>query len=176
MTPAEAALLRQLRVDAAVNCAPRRVDLPEGALRGIECRPNDPLVSRVGIYQFKSDIEAAHAYMTRMASYGVDVNAGDCNKDVPGETAWTPGDGEGNIDDPGVFNWENSVLSPERSGCFRDENGSANVRATCGDTYIGILGTGKDLSDLHDWAWRYPEGYEVGTPDPPGICIGAAAS
>ena len=37
-----------------------------------------------------------------------------------------------------------------------------------------MLGTGTDLSDLHDWIWRYPEGYEPGTPDSPGICIGDA--
>jgi hypothetical protein len=176
MTPAEAALLRELRIDAAANCAPRRVDLPEGAVRGIECRPNDPLVARVGIYWFKSLNEAAYAYMTRMASYGVDVTAGDCGKDVPGDAPWTPGDGEGNFDDPGVFNWENSVLTPSRSGCFRDENGKANFRATCGNAYVGVLGTGTDLSDLNDWAWRYPVGYQARTPDAPGICIGAAAS
>jgi hypothetical protein len=172
MTAEEEALMGALRIDAAVNCVPRRADLPEGSLRGIECRPDDPSVARVGIYWFPSGIEAAHVYMTRMASYGVDVNAGDCVRDIPGDAPWTPGDNEGNFDDPGVFNWENTVLSPNRSGCFRDENGTANVRATCGNAYVGVLGTGTDLSDLNDWAWRYPDGYEPGTPDSPGICIG----
>ena len=79
---------------------------------------------------------------------------------------------EGDIYDPGVFNWENAALSPNRSGCFLDEDGAANIRATCGNAYVGVLGTGSDLSDLYDWAWRYPAGYEPGTPDMPGICIG----
>ena len=172
MTPEEEALIGQLRLDAAVNCAPRREDLPEGAIRAIECEPADPLVARVGIYLFGEGNQAAYTYMTRMASFGVDVNAGNCNDDIPGEQAWTPGDGEGDINDPGVFNWENEALSPARIGCFLDENGTANVRATCGFAYIGVLGTGSDLSELTDWTWRYPAGYEPGTPDAPGICVG----
>ena len=110
--------------------------------------------------------------MTRLAEAGLDANAGDCSRDVPGDAPWMPGDNEGSFEDPGVFNWENSVLSPARTGCFADVNGTANVRATCGTLYVGILGAGTDLSDLHDWAWNYPEGYEPGTPDAPGICIG----
>jgi hypothetical protein len=174
MTPEEEALIAKLRLDAAVNCVPRRADLPEGSLYGIECRPDDPLVARVGIYWFPSQNEAAYAYMTRMASYGVDVNAGSCGQDIAGESAYTPGDDEGSFEDPGVFNWENSVLSPNRNGCFLDENGTANFRATCGDAYVGVLGTGTDLSDLTDWTWRYPAGYEPGVPDMPGLCIGDA--
>jgi hypothetical protein len=171
MTPEEQALVASLRLDVAIDCVPRRTDLPEGALRGIECRPDDPLVASVGVYEFASEIEAASTYMTRLASYGVDVRAGDCGRDIPGDSAWTPGDGEGNPEDPGVFDWENEALSPERIGCFRNENGIANVRATCGLTYIGVLGARKDLSNLTDWTWRYPAGYEPGTPDAPGICV-----
>lgn len=172
MTPEEEALIGALRIEAAVNCVARRTDLPPGALRGIECRPDDSLVARVGVYAFRTEIDAAYAFMTRMAAAGVDVGAGDCDNDVPGERAWMPGDAEGDINDPGVFNWENSALAPGRIGCFLDENGTANVRVTCGEYYIGILGDRADLSDLHDWAWRFPAGYEPGTPDPPGICIG----
>lgn len=172
MTPEEEALMGALRIEAAVNCVARRADLPDGALRGIECRPDDSLVARVGVYAFRTEVGAAHAFMTRMAAAGVDVNAGDCDNDIPGERAWMTGDHEGEITDPGVFNWENSVLAPGRIGCFLDENGTANVRVTCGEYYIGILGDRADLSDLHDWAWRFPAGYEPGTPDPPGICIG----
>ncbi len=171
MTAAERALVNGLRRDAAVDCAPRRTDLPDGAIRGVECRADDPLVASVGVYEFASENEAAYAFETRLASYGVDVNAGDCSSDVPGEGAWIPGDGIGNYDDPGVFNWENSVLSPARSGCFRNEHGVANVRATCGSIYVGVLGTAKDLSDLYDWTWAYQPGYGHDTPEPPGICV-----
>ena len=112
--------------------------------------------------------------MTRMAERGVDVTAGQCTSDLPGEEPWMAGDGEGSFEDPGVFNWENSVLAPGRIGCFLDDDGMANVRLTCGNAYIGVLGTGTDLSDLQDWSWRYPAGYEPGTPDAPGLCVGAA--
>ena len=172
MTPEEESLIGALRIDSAVSCVPRRADLPDGALYAIECRPDDSLVERVGVYWFPGINDAAHWYMTRMAAAGVDVSAGDCNQDVPGDSAWTPGDNEGSIDDPGVFNWENSVLSPNRIGCFLDENGTANVRATCANVYVGVLGTGTDLSAISDWTWRYPAGYEPGTPDMPGLCIG----
>lgn len=172
ITPEEEALMGALRLDAAINCVPRRTDLPVGALRGIECRPVGPLVARIGIYAFPSANEAAYAYMTRLADAGVDVNAGDCNRDLPGDAPWLPGDNEGEFTDPGVFNWENSVLSPARTGCFADVNGMANVRATCDAYYIGMLGAGTDLSELYDWAWTYPQGYEPGAHDAPGICVG----
>jgi hypothetical protein len=81
------------------------------------------------------------------------------------------GDGEADFDDPGVFNWENEAMMPERVGCFRNEDGVANVRATCGAAYIGVLGRGTDLSDLTDWSWTYPKGYEPRMPDSPGICV-----
>ncbi len=168
MTRKERKLVAMLRPDVAVNCVPRRTDLPEGALRAVECYPDDPLVARVGVYEFATGNEAAYAYMTRMAASGVDVNSGNCHRDKPGEEAWMPGDGESNFDDPGVFNWENSALMPERIGCFRNEDGVANVRATCGAAYIGVLGRDKDLSDLTDWTWRYPKGYEARMPDSPG--------
>ena len=42
----------------------------------------------------------------------------------------------------------------------------------CENDYIGILGNEDNLSDLLDWAWTYPDGYEPGTPDLPGLCIG----
>jgi len=88
--------------------------------------------------------------------------------------AWTPGDGEGNIDDPGVFNWENSVLSPNRNGCFKNEFGFANTRVTCGVVYIGVLGARKDLSDLYAWTRMQPPNAEMDTPTPPGICVNGA--
>jgi hypothetical protein len=174
MSADEEALMRDLRADVAVDCVPRRTDLPDNARYGIECRPGDPLVERVGVYRYDSPNDAAYAYMTRMAAAGVDVNSGDCQADRAGEGAYVPGDGEGNFEEPGVFNWENSALMPERNGCFLDEFHNANVRLVCDRDYIGVLGGRDDLSDLLDWAWDYPEGYEPGTPDLPGLCIGPA--
>ena len=62
---------------------------------------------------------------------------------------------------------------PDRSGCFHDANGKANVRVTCGDgTYIGILGTTPDIAALDAWASKLPSNAEIATPSPPGICFG----
>ena len=87
-----------------------------------------------------------------------------------------PGDGEGNYDDPGVFNFENEALRTDRIGCFKNENGIANVRVTCDKAYIGVLGTRKDLSDLYVWTQNVPKGAPMDTPSPPGICLGGAAA
>lgn len=174
MTPEQARLMTLLRADVLADCAARTADLPEGAQYGIECRPDDPLAARVGIYWYPSVNEAATAFLNRMADAGVDVNSGDCGADKPGEGGYYPGDGEGSLDDPGVFNFENAVLAPQRIGCFLNGDGIANVRLTCGQAYIGILGRKGDLSDLQDWAWRYPDGYEPGTPDVPGVCVGSS--
>ena len=45
----ETELIGRLRADAAIDCVPRRTDLPAGALYGIECQPGDSLVQRVGV-------------------------------------------------------------------------------------------------------------------------------
>jgi hypothetical protein len=44
---------------------------------------------------------------------------------------------------------------PYRLGCYLNEFGNANYRFTVPDSlvYVGILGTGRDLGTLHDWAW-----------------------
>ena len=171
MTADQQKLVAMLRPDVAVDCAPRNNDLPEGTLYAIECHPDDPLVASVGVYWLPTENEATYAYMTRLASYGIDLATGDCEHDKPGDAAWAPGDGVGNWDDPGVFNWENSPMSPSRNGCFRNENGIANARATCGNAYVGVLGTKKDLSDLYAWMRKYPAGAAHDTPEPPGICV-----
>ena len=86
--------------------------------------------------------------------------------------AWTPGDaeptaGEGTILIDGLY------YVPNWSGCFHDANGNANIRVTCGDgTYMGILGTTRDIAALDAWASKYPPDAEIDTPSPPGICYG----
>ena len=161
MTKGERKLVAMLRPDAAVNCVPRRSDLPKGARFGIECSPHGSLAARVGVYRFASSNEAAFAYMTRMASAGVDVRSGNCNRDKPGEEPWVPGDGEANYDDPGVFNWENEALMPERIGCFLNDDGIANVRVACGFDYIGVLGTGQRPVGPHRLDLEVPEGHRA---------------
>ena len=161
---AERRLLEAIRVDARIGCAPRRTGLPQDAVAGVECRVGSSLVDRVGIYSFKEEIApdaALQAYLMRLVDNGVTPRTGDCLAGSPGDSSW-----------PSYLPDEDEDLGYrlERSGCFFDENGIANVRLTCYDSlYVGILGKNADLASLYKWAWRVAAG-EITHRDPPGIC------
>ena len=89
MSRYERKLMRFLREDARVRCAPRRSDLPPGATAAVECRVGSPLVERVGVYGFMAANDAgdadqtfldraAIAYLDRMDRQGVLGASGDC--------------------------------------------------------------------------------------------------
>jgi hypothetical protein len=161
---AEKRLVEALRADVRVGCAPRRTDLPQDAVAGVECRVKTALVDRVGIYSFKEEIEsdaALQAYLVRLVDSGVNPRTGDCLSGVPGDSSW-----------PRYLPDEDADLGyrPERSGCFIDENGIANIRLTCyGSLYVGVLGRTADIAGLYNWSWRVADG-ESTHRDPPGIC------
>jgi hypothetical protein len=161
---AEKRLVEALRADVRVGCAPRRTDLPQDSVAGLECRIGSALVDRVGIYSFKEEIEtdaALQAYLVRLVDNGVKLRAGDCDAGIPGDRAW-----------PDYLPDEDADLGyrAERSGCFFDENGIANVRLTCyGSLYVGVLGKTADIAALYKWSWRVADG-ESTHRDPPGIC------
>lgn len=148
-SPDEASLLAGLRPDARFGCAPRRVDLPAHAIAGIECSPQVKGIDRIGVYRFASQADVLETYFARLADAGVKPRSGSCPERA-GEGAYMPGDS-----DPDV--------GPYRYGCFRNDFGIANYRFTApgAPTYVGILGTGKDLAALHKWAW-------LGNEDVPG--------
>ena len=130
LSPAERQLAFGIREDAQESCTPRRTELPTGATAGAECRPATGLVARVGVYAFPTEAEAFTAYKARLDQAGVALRSGDCEAGTKGDRAWVPGDGP----------TEGGDLH-QRSGCFHDENGTANIRVTCGDgRYIGVLG------------------------------------
>jgi hypothetical protein len=146
-SPEEDRLVARLRADAAVRCAPRRDRLPDRATAGIECRIASGLVERVGVYRFGSPDDAAAAYFARLASYGVKPATGSCADGRVGDSSWS---------------------ARGRSGCFVDENGNANVRATCGATYVGVLGRSEAISDLYAWTWKPTKSSSRSSP--PGVC------
>jgi hypothetical protein len=166
-TQAELELMFGLRQDVQVHCVPRQTDLPPGALAGVECDLGDGLAARVGAFRFATQRDAFQAYAARLTTYRVPLRSGDCWAGAPGDSSWIPGDGPGEGGD-----------SVNRSGCYLDENGLANIRLTCplvssvaeSGTYVGVLGTNADIAALFDWTWRYPEGVPMETPSPPGIC------
>ena len=173
-SPDEAVLVAGLRADAAVSCSPRRDGLPVRAIAGVECRVNAGQVVRVGAYLFRDAQDAATTYFERLASYNVRPGTGDCLAGTSGDAAWMPGDGSSGGDDrERVFVGQTGPWAVGRSGCFLDENGVANARATCGSTYVGVLGRDADLARLHGWVWR-PVDSSVGPNGSPGICRSGA--
>ena len=167
----EAALIAGLRSDARVRCEPRRTALPVLAIAGVDCRIGSTLVERVGAYRFRDSRDAATTYLDRLATYKVAPATGNCPTGIAGDRPWTAGDltaGAERVSVAGTGPW---VVG--RSGCFLDEDGSANVRATCGAIYVGILGRGTDLADLHRWVWGAADGVIEGG-KPPSICKSGA--
>ena len=168
-TAVEASLVSALRTDAAIGCAPRRVDLPKRALAGVECRVNGAVVTRVGAYHFGDARDAATTYLERLASSDVKPAAGDCPGGKSGDAAWMAGDRKAGKDSDRVYVGDTGPWVVGRIGCFLDENGTANVRLTCGTTYVGILGRDADLADLDRFALASATG-PTKAGQLPGIC------
>jgi hypothetical protein len=172
-TAAEKALLAQIRPDARKDCAPRRSNLPKKAIAGVECRPSKGPAARVGFYAFPSDRLAAQTYFDRLAEHGVKPLTGDCHHGAPGDLAWTPGDGERELEgdpDSGIV-IDGYAYVVYRDGCFVDDEGTANIRVTCGGgVYVGVLGRTADLRALSQWTETNAPGLEVSVPSAPGIC------
>jgi anti-sigma factor RsiW len=168
----ELALVANLRADAASDCEPRRTRLPALAIAGVECRVNSALIDRIGAYMFKDPGDAAVTYLERLATYDVGPASGDCLGGTSGDAAWMPGDGASGTDATSVDFRNTGPWSVGRSGCFLDEDGTANARATCGSTYIGVLGLTNDLAAVQRWLWMSHDG-PVAPGEPPGICKSA---
>ncbi|HSL33736.1 MAG TPA: hypothetical protein VK871_08815 [Candidatus Limnocylindrales bacterium] len=170
-TQAEQSIIEGLRADAAVGCAPRTAGLPTRAVAGVDCRLNTALVVRVGGYLFENEDDAAIAYLERLRESGVTLGSGECASGSAGDRAWTNG-GSGSGAGPLVA-FDGAEWAVSRIGCFLDQYGTANVRATCGRMYVGILGRNDDLGALHEWVWQASGEPVAGAP--PGICEATAA-
>ena len=130
----------------ADDCHPVRDGLPAGAVAGIECASDDPAVARVGFYRFADEDTMLDAYLARMASEGISLDSGGC-VDGEGEGSYVPYEGQ----------------SPWRHGCFLNDEGYANYRATLpgARVYIGILGRSDDMAALESFSF-------LGSQDTPG--------
>ena len=176
----EAALSNTLRVDATVNCAPRRTDLPTGAFAGVECRPSAGPAERVGIYGLDDEREAALVYLERMTQAG--VRLGDSNSCVDGgfDTLWVLGEDDLLVEESeSAVEYQGALYDVHRWGCFINEDGVANIRVLCGGgLYVGVLGRSGDMDALLEWTQESPDGsgdtsIDVDGWHPPGICVRA---
>ena len=125
----------------AFDCTPVRADLPSRAVAGIECRSDDRNVARVGFYLFRNQDDLLSAYLRRMTAEGVALESGGCFDDE-GENAYVP--------------WEGNEVAPYRNGCFLNDQGYANFRATIpgSHVYIGVLGKNANMAALSQFAWK----------------------
>jgi hypothetical protein len=183
MTAYERELMGFLREDARLGCEPRRSDLPEGATAAVECHVASPLVERVGVYGFMagdaSDADqtfldrAAFAYLDRMERQRVLGGSGDCVAGTPQDVSWQgPEADEAGSDVSIQVEYGGRTYSVFRYGCFVNEQGVANFRATCGEgAFVGVLGRTSRLDELSAWALRWPDPEEMSF-DMPGICAG----
>jgi hypothetical protein len=169
-TAVEADLVSALRADAAVGCAPRRAKLPPRATAGVRVPgQRGRRHPRRGVSFADPRDDAATTYLERLAAYGVKPAAGDCPGGKSGDAAWMAGDrAAGRIRDR-VHVGATGPWVVGRIGCFLDENGTANVRLTCGPTYVGILGRDADLADLDRFAMASATG-PTKAGQRPGIC------
>ena len=144
----EAYLLAGVRRDV-VDCEPVRSALPPRATAGIECDAEDRNVARVGFYLFDDESDLLAAYIGRMKAEGVALESGGICSEGESEHSYIPTDGR-----------PEDVA--ERVGCFINDAGIANYRATRPTSiYIGVLGRNADMGALEDWAWK-------GSMDTPG--------
>lgn len=109
-------------------------------------------MTRIYAYAYDDPQAAAEAYRDHLARYDVPTGGGDCAGDEPGDASWGVGD----------------EAADARIGCYRDENGFAHVRLTCGSTYIAVLSAERQIPDVLRWVWgtalEAPEGA------PPALC------
>ena len=143
-TEQETFLFERFRDDARFACAARRTDLPERAVAGVVCSPDEAEtrgVDEVGAYLFQSDDDMLKTYFDRLADEGIRRRDGACPT-TPGEMSYHP-------EAPGE-------LAPARMGCFVNDFGNANLRITYPEehVYVGVLGTDTDMSALWDWGWK----------------------
>jgi hypothetical protein len=129
-----------------IGCDPVHDALPDKAKAGIECSSDDPGVARVGFYLFAKNDDMLDVYAARMNTEGVLFDSGGC-RDGEHEGPYTPGDG----------------TVPSRHGCFINDEGYANYRATLpgSHVYIGVLSRSDNMPALEDFAW-------FGNEDTPG--------
>ena len=135
------------------TCTPRTTGLVTGTLAAVDCHPDSSSIKLLSYYLLRP-ADARFVFSSRMRQYDLKAGA-DCHAGLPGIESGRP------------------ALS---IGCFVDHNGHANLRfasrATCPGVYVGVLGTGRDISSL---ATAYDDAVGAQWADP-GSSLGACRS
>ena len=136
----EVAIRDGIRGDAAVDCDPRRHDLPKDTIAAVECRPSEAPIARVGIYLFRSPEQAFAAYLNRIRDEGLTYNRRESERRW--ESCWDELEEE-----------REQLDCRTRHAGFVNSDGYGNYRAVMGAIYIGVLGTNGDVEGLYSWSW-----------------------
>lgn len=150
-TAAERLLFRAMRDDIAKTCEPRRSQNPAGTVAALQCRPETDKVRDMAVYLMEAD-DAAKVFSGRMRDARVKggTERRSCASGKPSQMAWT---GAGVV----------------AAGCYRNEDGRANLRftntatrcrqLTAGTTqlesphlYMAVLGPDRNIANLWEWA------------------------
>ncbi len=151
---AETVLLEGIPGGIRNTCLPRRSDNPAGTVAAVQCQPATSRVRDMAYYLMESD-DAWDTWRQRMRENGAWNKNGECRKGRIGTSVATGG--------------------LEASGCYRNDDGRANLRyatsiTACrqlkaGDTrlekpavYIAVLGPDGDIAKLTKWAESRPYG------------------
>jgi hypothetical protein len=150
-TDAEAEVLANVRSDIKSTCEPLRTDLPKAAVAAISCTPDSDVAALVTVSVFNSQKEMLAAYKAWLKAQGIKTrsNQGACLAKKPSEGAYIPGD-------------TGAKLTPNRNGCYVDADGHAHYVATAPNGLIEVVGKGRSIPALEDWAW-------LGSQDAPGV-------
>lgn len=171
LTDAEAALVALLRFDARLGCAPLADELPKGATVAVECLLDTDLVDRIDVYAFKTERNAAVAYLRALKAAGIKPRSGNCETGKGGDGAWAPGDDPRDVTSKDGVEFEGRLYIPARYGCFV-QDGVAHAIATCGVHLVEVVAQAKPLEPLHTWVWDDAGNTGLKEPIPPGICTG----
>jgi hypothetical protein len=141
-TEGEATLLAGLRLDLADACFPVRMELPDGAIAGLECVPQDTAIDDARVYLFNRQADMLDAYLAIVDAQGLTPRT-----ELPGlarsEGSYWPGDGPG------------EPLSTGRNASWLDDAGHGHYLATAPPFVVFLVdGTDANSDALRQWAWR----------------------
>jgi hypothetical protein len=140
-TQAEATLFEGIRLDLQDGaCRPLRTGLPEHAIAGVECRPEDVAIEVARAYLFNRDEETITAYLGRIEAEGIEPGV-DRPQDSISESSYWP--------EPA------GLMNDGRHAHWLDDAGHGHYLATSMPfVLLDVTGTDANVDVLYSWAWR----------------------
>jgi hypothetical protein len=114
-------------------------------------------------------------YFDVMEAWEVEIRSGGCSNGEPGDSSWTPGDGDIGPENPFTVVVDGKNFAVTRNGCYVNDEDTAGYVALCGDgLMVQVVANDDDLAALTAWVDFLPEGFPRDTPSAAGICYSEA--